>query len=158
MKQGSVNVVTILLVAIIIAGGFYFLVYQPRHQAIPVVTVAVTESVTPTNSANITPTSSVDETTAVIAAVKAAIEKEHGADANGLTYTVKTINGNYAEGAANAEHGGGMWFAAKVNGVWKLVWDGNGEILCSSLAPYPDFPKTMISECYNDKTNNMVTR
>lgn len=157
MKTGSVSFVTIFLAAIIVAGGFYFLVYQPRHQVISV-TPPVTEQITPTAAANTTATPSINETTAVIAAVKAAIEKEHGADANGLTYTVKKIDGNYAEGAANAEHGGGMWFAAKVSGVWTLVWDGNGEILCSNLTAYPDFSKTMISECYNDKTNTMVTR
>ena len=158
MKNGSVNFVTLLLAAIIVAGGFYFLVYQPRHQLTPVSISPTSEMVTPTTGVNTTPTSTVDETAAVITAVKAAIVKEHGADANGLTYTVSKIDGNYAQGAASAQAGGGMWFAAKVNGTWQLVWDGNGEILCSDVAPYPDFPKTMIPECYNDKTNTMVTR
>jgi hypothetical protein len=51
-----------------------------------------------------------------------------------------------------------MWFAAKVEGKWTLVYDGNGIILCSEVAPYPDFPKTMIPECWDGKTNKIVVR
>ncbi len=157
MKHGSVNVVTILLAAIIVAGGYYFLVYQPRHQA-AITTLPVTETITPTTGANTTSTPTVDETEVLKAAMKAAIVAKRGPDAASMTYIVKKIEGNYAQGGASAQAGGGMWFAAKVNGTWNLVWDGNGVILCSDLTAYPDFPKTMIPECYNDKTNKTVTR
>jgi hypothetical protein len=51
-----------------------------------------------------------------------------------------------------------MWFAAKVNGIWKLVWDGNGQINCSDIAAYPAFPTDMIPECWDTTTNKVITR
>jgi len=110
----------------------------------------------PCSVATNTPT--VDETTTLITAVKQAIIAEHGSDANTLSYTVSKITGDYAQGGASAQGGGAMWFAAKVNGAWKLVWDGNGVILCKDIASYPDFPKSMIPECYNNVTNKNITR
>lgn len=47
----------------------------------------------------------------------------------------------------NAEEGG-MFLAAKVNGVWTLVFDGNGALSCSAVSQY-DFPSEMISDCVN---------
>ena len=56
------------------------------------------------------------------------------------------------------EGGGGRWFAAKVNGLWKLVWDGNGIIKCSDLADYPEFPVSMIPECFDEASDKLVKR
>lgn len=42
---------------------------------------------------------------------------------------------------------GGIFFAAKVNGVWKLIFDGNGMISCSLLRQY-NFPSSMANNCY----------
>jgi len=158
MKAGSVNIVTILLAAVIVAGGYYFLVYQPRHQA-PVATIPAAETATPTmGPASTTSTPTLDETAVLIAAVKKGLVAEHGPDANTLTVTVSKVDGVYAKGMASATAGGGIWFAAKVNGTWNLVWDGNGVILCKNLTTYPNFPKAMIPECYNDQTQKTVTR
>ena len=103
-------------------------------------------------------TPTVDETETIKAAVKAAIVAKRGADAAALTYTVSKVEGDYAQGGASGSGGGGMWFAAKINGKWTLVWDGNGVILCSDIAPYPDFPKTMVSECWDNTANKNVVR
>jgi len=43
---------------------------------------------------------------------------------------------------------GGNFLAAKVDGFWRLVFDGNGGISCIEIEPY-NFPKEMISDCYN---------
>jgi hypothetical protein len=43
-----------------------------------------------------------------------------------------------------------MWFAALVDGEWRIVWDGNGVIDCPSVDPYPDFPASMIPACFTD--------
>ena len=185
MKKGFVSVVTLFLAAVVLAGGFYFLVYQPRQQA----SLSVKQNESPKVGsdrdshgcigsagyswcdikqkclrtweepcANTTPTPGMDETEIIKAAVKAAIVAKRGASANELTYTVSKVMGNYAQGGASAQGGGAMWFAAKLDGKWTLVWDGNGVILCSDIAAYPDFPVTMIPECYNDKTQKTVTR
>lgn len=42
---------------------------------------------------------------------------------------------------------GGIFLAAKVDGEWKLVFDGNGMIPCAQLAPY-DFPESMATDCF----------
>ena len=99
-----------------------------------------------------------DESVALIAAVKAALVAEHGQDAGLLNITVAKMEGEYASGGAAASGGGGMWFAAKVNGVWKLVWDGNGQINCSDITPYPEFPNDMIPECWDTTTLKIVNR
>lgn len=44
---------------------------------------------------------------------------------------------------------GGMFLAVKVNGVWELVYDGNGSISCSAVDPY-DFPVDMVPECIEE--------
>lgn len=99
-----------------------------------------------------------DETATIIEAMKTAIVAKRGQSANELTYTVTKVEGLYAQGGASGEGGGGMWFAAKVDNVWKLVWDGNGIILCSDLTGYPDFPKSMIPECFDNIGQKMVKR
>ncbi|EKD52762.1 MAG: hypothetical protein ACD_61C00247G0001 [uncultured bacterium] len=105
-----------------------------------------------------TPSPTVDETSAIKTAIKQALVVKHGESANQLTVRVSKIEGNYSSGGASTSEGGGMWFAAKVNNEWKLVWDGNGNILCQDLTAYPDFPATMIPECYNQVTNKTVIR
>lgn len=115
----------------------------------PVLTPALTPSVTSTPA---------DDTATLIAAIKKALVAKHGPDAESITVTVSKAEGNYAKGMASATGGGGIWFASRVAGVWKLVWDGNGIIDCSDVAPYPDFPVSMIPECFNGATQKMVTR
>jgi hypothetical protein len=105
-----------------------------------------------------TPTPTVDESAALISDIRTALIAEHGQDAASLNITVKTIEGDYAQGDASEQGGGGMWYAAKVNGVWKLVWDGNGAIQCSSIAPYPNFPTDILPQCWDDKTQNPIKR
>lgn len=111
---------------------------------------------TPTPVATSTPTSNEEET------LKTTIKQQILADSTGdggtLTVSVSKISGDYAQGLASDEGSGGMWFAAKVNGAWKLVWDGNGTIFCSDLTDYPDFPTSMIPECYDQATESSVKR
>jgi hypothetical protein len=124
----------------------------PSYNKTPVSTESAVVTVTPS------PESVVDEESVLLAAIKAALIAKHGSDAGLLNITVSKIEGVYAQGGASAQGGGAMWFAAKVNGEWKLVWDGNGQINCSDIAPYPDFPIGMIPECWNTATNKIVTR
>jgi hypothetical protein len=94
-------------------------------------------------------------------AVKQAIVEKRGVDANDLVISVNKIEGNYAQGKAGSPTpgpGGGIWFAAKVDDAWELVWDGNGSIYCSDLVNYPDYPTNMISECYDEVEGEIVNR
>jgi hypothetical protein len=54
--------------------------------------------------------------------------------------------------------GGGIYFAVKVNGEWKIVADGNGVISCDSLKDYPDYPNTLIPACYQGPEGKIVKR
>lgn len=92
-------------------------------------------------------------------AVRAQLIAKHGPDAEALNISVAIIDGGYAKGGTSVEGmGGGMWFASEVNGMWQLVWDGNGIIECSDLEAYPEFPSTLIPECYDSLTQQMMTR
>ena len=124
----------------------------PSYNKIPVSTESAVVTVTPS------PQPVVDEETTLLNAIKAALIAKHGANAGLLNITASKIESIYAQGGASAEGGGAMWFATKINGVWKLVWDGNGQINCSDIAPYPDFPTGMIPECWDTTTNKIVKR
>lgn len=52
--------------------------------------------------------------------------------------------------------GGGVWIAAKVNGEWKIVYQGNAGPNCDEIAPY-NLPKGLVDKCV-DETGNLITR
>jgi len=110
---------------------------------------------TPLDS-TLTPT--IDEAAVLKFAIKKYIALKHSANENSFTITVSKVEGNYAQGGVSDEGGGGMWFAAKEDGVWKLVWDGNGIILCTDLLLYPDFPSSMIPACYDEAMQDTINR
>ena len=154
----------VLLLIIIGAGGFYF---GQNYKLVPTSTPGVptpTQEVSPQTSVPVgvvvTTAPTVDETAAITAAIKAGLVSKYGSSASAMNVTVSKIQGNYAQGGAvdPASVGGAMWSAVKENGVWKLVWDGNGTISCDLITQYPDFPKTMIPECWNETTQKSVTR
>jgi len=93
-------------------------------------------------------------------AIKQALVAKHGWNTEDIIFTVSKSEGSYASGGIREKEavGGGMWFAAEVGGEWQIVFDGNGVITCASLVDYPDFPTSMIPECYNETTGQMVTR
>jgi hypothetical protein len=99
-----------------------------------------------------------DETEVIINTIKQAIIEKRGESASALTYRITRVEGDYATGSASSEHGGGMWFAAKGNGQWQLVWDGNGIITCTEIEPFPSFPTSFIPECYDETSGSLLTR
>jgi len=124
----------------------------PSYNKTPVSTESAVAEVTPS------PLPVVDESVDLAIFIKAALILKHGSNAETLNVTVSKIEGNYASGGASGQGGGGMWFAAKVGGVWKLVWDGNGQINCTDIAPYPAFPNSMIPECWDTATQKIIAR
>lgn len=141
----------LLLISSLFIGGCTI---QPSNTGLPIKNTEVTPTGKPT--AIITP--SVDETSVIKTTIKKAIVAKRGGGANELNISVSKIIGNYSQGGASGAGGGGMWFAAKINNEWKLVWDGNGIILCDDLKNYPDFPSLLIPECYDQKTDKLIKR
>jgi hypothetical protein len=147
------NTKTLLLVVILlamVAYGGYYLGNKKTSSLSPAPMPSVSPTVTPTP----------DESVGLLAAIKKGLISEHGASAGSLKITVSKISGNYAQGGAVDEEGigGAMWLAVKENGVWKLVWDGNGTISCDLTTQYPQFPVSMIPECWNEQTLKSVKR
>lgn len=153
-----------IVVLVVLAGGIYFLSQKGltvsfNSAVTPTVASISTSGPTPSivvQNPSVTSTQSDEEK--LKAAVKAGLIAEHGQDAASMTVTVSTADGDYAKGMVSEQGGGGIWFAAKTSGVWKLVWDGNGIIDCSVLTPYPNFPTNMIPECYDSANSKMLTR
>jgi hypothetical protein len=110
------------------------------------------EQPTITPEANIKPT--------VLDIANALVAKHSDWKVNNLDINISKTEGDYASGGVNfiGEMGGGMWFAAKVNTVWQIVSDGNGVITCDSLKNYPQFPTSIIPECFNETTQEIVKR
>ena len=98
-----------------------------------------------------------DESVALVADIKAALIAEHSS-AGTPDVTVSKIEGDFAKGEVSFESGGGIWFGAKVNGIWKLIWDGNGIITCADVAPYPALPKDLLPQCYDTATESLINR
>jgi hypothetical protein len=51
---------------------------------------------------------------------------------------------------------GAYFLAAKQDGVWVIVYDGQATPACGEIAPY-NFPVDMVPECL-DARNNLVIR
>lgn len=155
-------VITVILTAVVVGLGVtaYFKGWLPtvafnKPQAASVQNLEVLNTVV---VASPSPVPSASDSAGILAAVKTALIAKHGSDFSNLNYSINKVEGNYASGAVNGTGGGGMWFAAEVNGTWVIVSDGNGTTDCSSLTPYPNFPKDMIPECWDSSTNKLVTR
>lgn len=152
-----------ILLLLGLGAGYYFSTGKliPTKTTVTT-TISVTETATPSSSsaptATVTTTPTPDDKAALLVAIKASEVARYGADANLSEYTVTKIEGNYAKGQVSASGGGAQWFAAKVNGVWKIVFVGNGSVQCSDLTNYPNFPNSMIPECWDDANQKLVVR
>ncbi|MFA6081178.1 MAG: hypothetical protein WC741_02110 [Patescibacteria group bacterium] len=68
----------------------------------------------------------------------------HGQTANNLVITVSKQTEDFARGGATEQGGGGMWLAAKQNGKWTIVWEGNGIPDCQFIKSF-QFPSDMLT-------------
>jgi len=75
-------------------------------------------------------------------ALKSALAAHLGANVNDLTITISQNTGSHARGGVD----NGYFLAAKVNGQWQIVADGQGALDCQLIAQY-GFPASMVPEC-----------
>lgn len=73
--------------------------------------------------------------------------------------TISKREGDYVVGGIkfSGEMAGGYVLAAKVEGAWKIVFDGNGTIPCSAVDEV-NFPSTLATECWDTVNNINVDR
>ncbi len=137
----------LLLILIVGVGGFWFVNNQESSSSV---------SDLPETIAEVTQQPKSDEQL-----IEDALVAKHGWDPTDIVVTVTANDGQYAAGGiapAEGELGGGGFFAAKIDGVWQIVWDGNGSIFCDDLTDYPDFPVELIPECYDRQTAEVIAR
>lgn len=160
----SKNIVIVVLLLILAVGGVYFFSYSTRPKAVPpqsfedIEKINIEKTVSPTEEVK----EEVEEQQeSDLDLIKKALVAKHNWDADNILVTVSKNDGTYASGGVrekSSEVGGGMWFAAKAGGEWKIVYDGNGVILCEYLKDYPDYPVTMLPECFDDVTGKSIKR
>lgn len=93
--------------------------------------------------------------------IKAALVAKNNWKSEEFEVKISKNDGKYATGGireVGSDTGGGYFFAAKVGDEWKIVADGNGVIPCENLQEYPDYPKSLIPECFDSKTGKSVIR
>ena len=93
--------------------------------------------------------------------IKQALVDKYDGGFTEMVVTVSQNDGQYATGSvgsADPMGGGGAFFAAKVGGLWEIVWDGNGFVMCEDLVGHEDFPTSLIPECYNFSTDKIIER
>lgn len=83
--------------------------------------------------------------------IKQLFVQKYKKDPSEVRVTINQQTTNYARGGVKFGRDGigegGIFLAAKVDGEWKLVFDGNGIISCALLKPY-QFPTSMIPDCF----------
>ncbi len=79
--------------------------------------------------------------------IQKVLVKKYPRYADTLAVSVDQETGNYARGSVIFEAGaaGGIFLAAKIDGAWQIVFDGNGQISCG-LSSY-GFPDEMLADC-----------
>lgn len=88
------------------------------------------------------------------------LSRKYDKPADAYVLKVDKESGSYAKGSVTAmgEGGGGLWYAVNGGGVWKLVYDGNGILTCNDIKAYPDFPSSLIPQCFDDNTKVLIQR
>jgi hypothetical protein len=73
--------------------------------------------------------------------------------------TISKREGDYIVGGVKfaGEIAGGYLLGAKVNGEWKIIFDGNGTIPCESVE-LVSFPSDLVTECWDTVNNVLVDR
>lgn len=82
----------------------------------------------------------------LIPELKGAFAYKYGINANDVVITISESTATHTRGMVNMNGEGGIFLAARGNGSYTIVHDGNGAIMCSVVAPY-DFPAYMINDC-----------
>ena len=78
-------------------------------------------------------------------AIRAEISLKHELVMDNVHLTVSEKTESHIKGDVRFEEEGpgGLILATKINGIWRVVYEGNGSIDCTDLAQY-EFPETMM--------------
>ncbi len=153
--------VFLTIVVVLLAIGVYLLDKQSLSpkKIIEIITPTPVEEVSPTATPTIEATPTV-KTTSDNELIKQVLFKKNNWPENDkdFVFQISTNDGKYASGTVTNNGGGGYFYAVKDDTNWVIVTDGNGMIECSSLTKYPDYPVTLIPECYDPETEIIIKR
>ncbi len=158
----QIFLVVTAVVLLLVAGAGLFWLYQNKVAIKPEevsTTATPTEIETPSpTSIPFTPTEA-EEEVSDLEQISQALADRHSKPVEDANVTIQDNDGEYAKGGVvfEGEIGGGWWLAAKVDGEWIIVADGNGSVLCADIEGY-DFPTSMVPECWDEATSTIIYR
>ncbi len=159
----TVKIVIIILIIAAVGSGYFLLNQQPEQSS------AIPENEQQkTNQGSTTFEQVTDEpestetnqdSTTLEYSLKNQFAEKFGEETNNFVIEISEETDKHAKGGITFPDsiGGGWWLAAKVDSKWLLVADGNGTVMCSDIEPY-NFPSDMVPECYNQDTQQLITR
>jgi len=95
----------------------------------------------------------------VIETLKLLFAQKYEKRIDDIFVTISKREGDYLVGSVKfaGEEAGAHVLAAKVNGSWKIIFDGNGMWTCD-IVDVVDFPSTLVPECLDENTMEVVNR
>lgn len=81
--------------------------------------------------------------------IKKLFADKYGKKVEDVTVTISEEDATHARGGVkmgDPAGPGGLFLAAIKDGLWQLIFDGNGNYFCEDVAPY-NFPANMIRDC-----------
>lgn len=140
-----------------IAGGAYYLGTQTQSNKQPAGVLSPAPEVSPTNQLV-----GADMQSDISESIKQAlIKKNNWAKDMNLEVTISKREGIYVSGGVREKDtmaGGGYFFAVQDGGEWVIVADGNGVISCESVDLYPEYPSSLIPECWDEDGQKSIKR
>jgi hypothetical protein len=121
--------------------------HQPTPPMVTTTEVQVTEQ--PVQDPSPEETDQVDDDAS---ALRTALAAHFGVSPDGMAFVIAEQTEEHATGGLP----GGYFLAAREEGTWVIVYDGQATPSCEQIAPY-DFPLDMVPECL-DGENNLVVR
>lgn len=147
------------IILLLIAGAGLFWFYQTKI-ALPANQPTATptpEEISPSpTTIPVTPTEG--EEISDLEQIRQAFADKYNKPLADVSVVVENNDNEYANGGVRfeGEIGGGWWLAAKVDGEWVIVADGNGSVLCEDIKNY-NFPTSMVPECWDEATNKLIS-
>ncbi len=89
--------------------------------------------------------------------IKEAYAQKSSTPIDKISISISKSSDNSAYGSVTIDDEGGWFLAAYENGSWVILGDGNGTLNCSILSGH-DVPSSVVGECYDMATDNLVKR
>lgn len=152
MKLEKLLIPISIILAGLIIGLFFYFSTSKNNKPAPV--GLPTPTISPTAAPTTTPLPTADD----LSAIREALAIRLGVSSNNLDVSISKNTGEYVKGNVKEKEsvGGGYYLAAKVEGKWVIVYDGQSTPTCKQLESY-NFPKDMVPECLN-LSGNVITR